>query len=246
MTAQVAPPLAPRARLRWAVVRRIVTDLAPTTILELGCGLGGVGVRLAAMARYTAVEPDDRSFTVAYSRIAPLGDVIHGDHNKVPDGGTYDLVCAFEVLEHIADDAAVLAEWLPLVRPGGHVLLSVPADPERFGRWDVLVGHHRRYTEEQLRRRLAEAGAVDISVRHYGWPLGYLLDSVRNVLSGSEVDGAPESAEARTTASGRRFQPNSRLLGAAVSVGVAPFVLLQRMRPGVGPGLVAVARRPAG
>jgi SAM-dependent methyltransferase len=239
------PPLAPRARMRWSLVRRIVADLAPTTILELGCGLGGVGVRLATMARYTAVEPDDQSWAVAHERITPLGGVVvHGDHNKVPPG-SYDLVCAFEVLEHIADDAAALADWVPLVRPGGHLLLSVPADPTRFGPFDVRVGHYRRYTAEQLRERLADAGAVDIDVKHYGWPLVALLDAVRNRLSRDSVSEDGGSAQERTSTSGRVFQPTKALTGTVIGVGVAPFIVLQRMRPGAGTGLVAIARRPA-
>jgi SAM-dependent methyltransferase len=245
MTESVDPPLSPRATLRWSVARRIVGELRPGTILEVGCGLGGVGVRLARMAAYTAVEPDDRSFTVARDRIAPVGGtVIHGDHNKVPVGTTYDLVCAFEVLEHIADDAAALADWLPLVRPGGHLLLSVPADPERFGASDVLAGHYRRYTATQLRERLTGSGATDVTLRHYGWPLSYVLDSVRNRLSRDKVGTAAATAEERSHTSGRLFQPRSPLVGGVIRLGVAPFVLLQAARPKTGPDLIAVARRP--
>lgn len=242
------PPLSPRAALRWDVVRRIVAAQRPATLLELGCGLGAVGTRLCRMARYTAVEPDEQSFEVAYSRITPLGGtVLHGDHRQAPvvDPG-YDLVCAFEVLEHIEDDAAALAEWLPLVRPGGHLLLSVPADPHRFGPSDVLVGHFRRYTAEQLRQRLTEAGAVEVRVVHYGWPLGYLLDSVRNWLAGRRTGSASGSAQERTRTSGRLFQPRGALAGLAIRAGVAPFAAAQRIRPGHGPGLIALATRPAG
>ncbi|MEN3306689.1 MAG: hypothetical protein V7603_2891 [Micromonosporaceae bacterium] len=246
MTERADPPLSPRATLRWSVARRTVEELRPATILEVGCGLGGVGVRLAKLATYTAVEPDDRSWSVAQERITPLGGrVIHGDHNKVPQGTTYDLVCAFEVLEHIADDAAALADWLPLVRPGGHLLLSVPADPQRFGASDVLAGHYRRYTAEQLDQRLAEAGAVDVTLRHYGWPLSYLLDSVRDRLSRDKVDTAAATAEERSHTSGRLFQPRSPLVGGLIRLGVAPFVLLQATRPKTGPDLIALARRPA-
>jgi SAM-dependent methyltransferase len=247
MTERNDPPLAPRARLRWSVVRGMVERLHPSTILELGCGLGGVGVRLARMATYTAAEPDDLCWSVAHERITSVGGtVIHGDHNKVtPEGDGYDLVCAFEVLEHIADDAAALADWLPLARPGGHILLSVPADPERFGPSDVLAGHYRRYTGEQLAQRLAECGAVDVTIRHYGWPLGYALDSVRNRLSRGKVGAAADTAEERTGTSGRLFQPRSALVGGLIQVGVAPFAVLQALRPNTGPALVALARRPA-
>ena len=243
---QPDPPLAPRAMLRWSVARRMIEQLRPATVLELGCGLGAVGVRLARTASsYTAAEPDDQCFEVAHARITPLGGtVIHGDHNKVPTGTRYDLVCAFEVLEHIADDAAALADWLPLVRPGGHLMLSVPGDPQSFGPSDVLAGHYRRYTADQLAARLTEAGAVDVQIRHYGWPLGYLLDSVRNRLSKDRVAAAAERPEERTSTSGRLFQPTSPLMGTAVKVGVAPFALLQAARPHAGPALIALARHP--
>ncbi|MEO3744169.1 methyltransferase domain-containing protein [Plantactinospora sp. B5E13] len=249
MVSRVAdPPLPPRAALRWQVVRRIVTQRRPASILELGCGLGAVGTRLARMATYTAVEPDPRSYQVAYQRISPLGGTVcNGDHRQAPTPGRYDLVCAFEVLEHLADDAAALAEWLPLVRPGGRLLLSVPADPERFGAWDALVGHYRRYSAGQLRQRLAEAGATEIRLVHYGWPLGYLLDTVRDRWAGGPVGNAVpgETAEERTSTSGRILQPSGVLAGGMIRMAVSPFAMLQRMRPDRGPGLVAVATRPA-
>jgi SAM-dependent methyltransferase len=245
-SSQSAPPLSPRAALRWDVVRRIVAEQRPATILELGCGLGAVGMRLSQLAEYTAAEPDERCFEVAHQRITPMGGtVLHGDHNKVPAGDGYDLVCAFEVLEHIEDDEGALARWLPLVRPGGRLLLSVPADPERFGPSDVLVGHYRRYTAEQLRDRIAATGAVDVTVRHYGWPLAYLLDSVRDRLASRRTGQAAPTPLERTHTSGRLFQPRNSLMGGAIRAGVAPFAAIQRLRPGHGPGLIATATRPA-
>ena len=240
MTSTVDPPLSPRAALRWSVVRRIVAQLQPESIVELGCGLGAVGVRLSRLARYTAVEPDPESFQVARSRLGR--SVRHGDHTCVPTGG-FDLVCAFEVLEHIEDDATAAAEWLALARPGGHLLVSVPADPHRFGPSDVLVGHYRRYTADGLRDRLLGAGARDVSVRHYGWPLAYVLDSVRDRLAARRVATAAPTAGERTHTSGRVFQPRQGAAG-LIRAGVAPFAVLQRARPGHGPGLIALARRP--
>ncbi len=239
------PPLAPQARMRWRVVRPIVARLAPASILEVGCGLGGAGVRLARMARYTAAEPDQACWAIAEQRIAPLGgDVMHGDHTAIPVGREFDLVCAFEVLEHIEDDAAALSDWLHRVRPGGHLLLSVPAGPERFGPADQLVGHYRRYAVDGLREQLAAAGGVDVVVRHYGWPLGYLLESARNVLAGRKLDAAATGAQERTHTSGRTFQPRTSVTGTVIQLGVAPFAALQELRPGAGPGLIALARRP--
>ena len=241
------PPLAPRALLRWALVSEIIRAVAPTRVLEVGCGLGAVGARLAREYSYVGIEPDDAGFATAERVITPLGGtVVHGTHRAAPHPGSYDVVCAFEVLEHIEDDEQALADWLALARPGGHVVLSVPADPSRFGPWDASVGHFRRYTASDLTRLLTRAGAADITVRHYGWPIAYLLEAVRNRVAKHAVDAARVTTAARTRSSGRRLQPGSLLSGWLIRTGTAPFLLTQRWAPERGPGLIAVATRPPG
>jgi SAM-dependent methyltransferase len=244
MTRTAQPPLTARARLRWAAITPLLGDLAPRRILELGCGQGGFGARLAAVADYTGVEPDESSWLVAHERITPLGGtILHGDHRKVAEGAGFDLVCAFEVLEHLGDDEATLAEWVLLARPGGHVLLSVPADPERFGPSDRLVGHYRRYTEEQLARVMADAGCVDIRMRRYGWPAGYALEAVHNRVAARRLASAAHSPEERSATSGRFLQP-TRAAGRLLRYGIAPVALLQKLAPTRGPGLIGCGRRP--
>lgn len=244
------PPLAPRAWLRWDLVDRLVAELRPATVLEIGCGQGSVGARLAQRADYLAVEPDPVSFAVAEARVAAAGGtVLAADHTGVPVGRQYDLVCAFEVLEHLADDAAALAGWAALVRPGGQLMLSVPAFRHRFGAMDVRVGHYRRYDPDQLADRLAEAGLVRPRVQLYGWPLGYALELVRNRVDARRLaadDAGGPTPEERTAGSGRHLQPSSRLVGRGVELATLPFRYLQRLAPNRGTGLVAVATRPAG
>jgi SAM-dependent methyltransferase len=242
------PPLPPRAWLRYDLVSRIVASLEPGTVLEPGCGQGSFGARLAARARYLGVEPDELAASVATSRISPRGGtVVRGDQRDVPAGSSYDLVCAFEVLEHLEDDAAMLSVWAGFVRPGGHLLLSVPAWPDRFGPMDEHAGHYRRYTPEGLSRLLAASGLDPVSIQVYGWPLGYALEAVRNPIDRRKL--AREDAmsmQERTASTGRTFQPPNRALGSAVQLATTPFRYLQRLAPTRGTGLVALARRPAG
>lgn len=241
----MAPPLTPMANLRWHVVKRALAEIRPATILEIGCGQGSAGARLAAMApTYLGVEPDERSSSVARSRVEPLGGtVITGDHTAVPAGTTYDLVCAFEVLEHIEDDKAALHDWAEFVRPGGHLLLSVPAWQDRFGPMDELVGHFRRYSPAELRDRLSNAALEPTHVQLYGWPLGYALEAVRNRIAKRRGTASEDaSVEARTAGSGRLLQPKA-LVGGAVRVATVPFQQAQRLVPKRGTGIVAVAVR---
>lgn len=242
------PPLAPRAWLRYDLVERLVDELRPATVLEIGCGQGAVGARLARRADYLAVEPDPTSYAVAAPRVSACGGtVLNADHTAVPAATTYDLVCAFEVLEHLADDDAALAEWVPFVRPGGHLMLSVPAFQDRFGPMDTRVGHYRRYDPDQLTERLLKAGLVRPRVEVYGWPLGYALELVRNRMDARQLAaGGEQSVEDRTAASGRHLQPGRAAVGRAIEVATLPFRYLQRLAPARGTGLVAVATRPVG
>ncbi|MCL6538447.1 MAG: class I SAM-dependent methyltransferase [Acidothermus sp.] len=242
------PPLTPHARLRWAIVKRIVSELEPATILEIGCGQGGFGARLARRARYLGVEPDPTSFTVARHRIESVGGtVVNTRVEALPAHSEFDLVCAFEVLEHIEDDAQALAAWRAYLKPGGHLLLSTPAWQTRFHHADRLVGHYRRYSPTDLTTLLTDTGYADAKVILYGWPLGYLLEAVRNRLAATrgvaqEEGSNPTTMEARTARSGRLFQPKT-VTGAIIHVGVAPFAALQRLRPNTGTSLVCLARR---
>jgi SAM-dependent methyltransferase len=236
------------ACLRWDLVRRRLAELRPTTVLEVGCGQGAAGARLARSARYLGVEPDGSSHQVARDRVAALGgEVRHGSISAVPEGSSFDLVCAFEVLEHIDDDKAALTQWARFIRPGGHLLLSVPAWQQRFGPMDEMVGHFRRYSPEELTGRLLDAGLVEPAVTLYGWPLGYLLEAARNRVAARRrrrTTVSETSIEERTAASGRLLQPKA-LAGIAVRATTTPFRFVQRLRPGSGTGIIAVARRPA-
>jgi SAM-dependent methyltransferase len=233
------PPLSPMATLRWQLVARVLDELTPRNVLEIGCGQGGFGARIAARpdVSYVGVEPDEKSWTVAAERITPLGgDVRLGTSDLVGEHERFDLVCAFEVLEHLEHDTAAATDWVRHLRPGGSLLVSVPAWPERFSPMDTLVGHFRRYTPDALEDVLRAAGVTQPNVRLYGWPLGFALESVRaRIAARRPSTGAMEE---RSATSGRLLQP-PRIAGAAVALGAAPFGQLQRLRPNRGTGLVA-------
>lgn len=235
------PPLSPNAWLRYDVISRLLDDLQPASILELGAGQGAVGTRLALRADYVGVEPDPVSAAVARRRLAAVGrGRLLSGLDELDADERFDVVCAFEVLEHIDDDVGALAQWRDRLRPGGSVLLSVPAYQRRYSAADRMVGHVRRYDPPQLARTLREAGFTDVGGQLYGFPLGHLLEAGRNVLA-ARRDNAADVAEA-TGESGRVFQPPPAL-APLTAAATWPFRLAARAFPDRGVGVVATARR---
>jgi SAM-dependent methyltransferase len=239
------PALSPAARLRWDVIERRLDQWAPPAkILEVGAGSGAVAARLDRLGEYVGVEPDDRSRTTAAGRVSSSARMVASIENVTDTD--FDLLTSFEVLEHLDDDAGELSRWVGHLRPGARVLVSVPAHRHRFAAADVGVGHLRRYDPSDLHDLLAGAGLVDIEVRAYGFPLGYLLEWARNLLARRDQrrgGGVPDAVADRTAGSGRLRQPPS-WAGALVDVATWPFRLMQRINPlrHLGPGLVGSAR----
>jgi SAM-dependent methyltransferase len=84
------------------------------------------------------------------------GQVALGKVSSLPFGdGTFDLVCALDIIEHVEDDDGALAELARVARPGGQLLISTPLHPLLWNAFDDFVGHKRRYEPPRLLEKLA-------------------------------------------------------------------------------------------
>jgi SAM-dependent methyltransferase len=226
--------------LRWAVIRPIIERLAPARVLEVGCGEGAAGARIAGLAGYVGVEKDLRCAAVARARVERAGGrVVHGTPEDLSGEPPFDLVCAFEVLEHLEDDVVAARSWASWLRPGGALMVSVPAWPARFGAADRAVGHYRRYTPDDLGAVFRGAGLSEIERFLYGWPVGFPMEAVRNTIA-ARTAAPGRSMEERTAGSGRWLQPGERV-GRLIKLAAAPLARLQAIRPDRGVGLVGLA-----
>jgi SAM-dependent methyltransferase len=235
------PPLSLHAWLRFDAIARLLPP-GHGTLLEVGAGQGSAGALLARTMDYVGLEPDEGSFRTARQRVGTLGTVVNAPVEDFDATRLFDVVCAFEVLEHLQDERAALHEWLRHLRPGGRLLVSVPAGRHRFGPTDVKAGHYRRYDRADLDRVLHEAGLSDIRIVAYGFPLGYALESFRNLYARRHTESS--ELEERTAASGRWLQPPDSA-ARLTHVLSAPFRYAQRPfgGTGLGTGLVARARK---
>jgi len=149
-----------RARNRlivWAL-RRYFPALR--TFLEVGCGTGYVlqGVADALpQATLWASEAHVEGLHYAAARV-PRATFLQMDARRMPFDREFDVIGAFDVIEHIAEDEAVLGELHRAVKPGGGVVLTVPQHPSLWSEFDVRAHHVRRYTRDDLAQKLARAG----------------------------------------------------------------------------------------
>lgn len=222
MTTKV--PLTAMAWLRWDGIQRALAVATPDAILEVGAGQGALGSRLAERSTYVGVEPDEQSATVAAERVGSSGRFVRGTTDDLDPALRVDLLCAFEVLEHIEDDVAALADWRRFLPADGWVLISVPAHPDRFSAVDTLVGHHRRYSESMVRDLLDQAGFDVVSVESYGFGVGHALEWARTKIAARRPS---TPASVGTGGSGRFLQPG-RLSGFATGAVGAVGRVVQR------------------
>lgn len=241
------PPLTWWSTMRWDVVSRALPSAPGTAVIEMGCGMGAFGARLAERYdSYRGVEPAPESAEVARGRIEPHGGTVVDSADALDPAAPADLLCAFEVLEHIEDDVDALRGWTRYLRPGGIVLVSVPGEPDRFGPWDAKVGHYRRYSGETLGALFEAAGLRTLATPSYGFPFGYALETARNLLARrDEAQLRDVPMDQRTESSGRQRQAVSPVAGQVRHVASRPFAAWQRQVPGRGPGLIGIATLPA-
>jgi SAM-dependent methyltransferase len=229
------PAMTLHAWLRFdAIDRMLPPDVE--RVLEIGVGKGAVGSILASRYSYVGLEPDPESFAAAS---ALIGGVVLRESEEDFSDGPFDLVCAFEVLEHVEDDESALRQWQRHLRPGGSLMVSVPAGTHRFGPTDEKAGHYRRYDKPDLVAKLGRAGFSDVEVTAYGFPLGFALETGRNVVARRMTK--PASIEERTAGSGRWLQAPD-WASTPLWLAAAPFRLIQRPFDRLGTGLVARGR----
>ncbi|MFV0624092.1 class I SAM-dependent methyltransferase [Sphingomonas sp. ac-8] len=136
-------------------------------ILEIGCGTGHNLPMLAAFGQVDAIEIDEAARGIASDRLGkPVGDAPLPDLPGVPDA-SYDLIAVLDVVEHIADDVGALAGMARRLKPGGKILVTVPAHQWMWSAHDVVNHHHRRYSKATLAKAISDAGLTHNGLRYF-------------------------------------------------------------------------------
>ncbi len=200
-------------------------------VVELGAGVGGVSERLLThVDRLDLIEPSpnlvaelERRFD-GDERVTIIPGTLEQRLGEVPSASR-DVAVLVNVLEHIEDDRAALADLARILRPGGRLLVFVPALRFLFSDFDRLVGHHRRYRRGELSDKVAATG-LEVTVSRYLDILGIAPWWVFCTV-------------------GRSTRLDSGLAAAYDRFGVPLTRAIERMlTPPVGKNVLLVARRP--
>jgi SAM-dependent methyltransferase len=141
-------------------------------ILNVGSGTGGT---VQILAKHGKVLNIDQSAEAVRLMQENGFEAYQMDGKRTPLGdGQFHLVAALDVLEHIQEDAVALQEWRRVLKPGGHVVLTVPAYQWLWSGHDVSLGHCRRYTARQLRQIVRDAG-FEVSKCSYAITFSFFL-----------------------------------------------------------------------
>jgi SAM-dependent methyltransferase len=127
-------------------------------ILEVGCGTGHNLEMLQRFGRADGIEIDPAAREFAEQRLGrPIGSAPLPEVAGVEEGA-YDLVALLDVLEHVEEDQAALESLAKKLKPGGRILITVPAHPWMWSAHDEVNHHKRRYTRKTLRAAIEQAG----------------------------------------------------------------------------------------
>src|SRR4051812_17571314 len=155
--------------------------------IEIGSGLGDYALEWAEhLPRFTATEADPDRLVLLKDRLADKPEIdVREMLLPTTDRGDYSAAVSYNVLEHIDDHVGALRSMATLVRPGGRVILIVPAFMFAMSQVDIATGHVRRYTKKSMRAAMTEAG-LTIEKLHYANALGligyYMATSVFKLM----------------------------------------------------------------
>tara|TARA_R110002111_G_scaffold138985_9_gene204781 strand:- start:310 stop:1101 length:792 start_codon:yes stop_codon:yes gene_type:complete len=181
--------------LRRAAILDWLQGMPTGRVIEFGCGPGALLHDLSKLGFHgIGVERSPTSLELSRDL---LRDAMNFKVVPNTDGITAesaDYLFSFEVLEHIENDAEALRMWLTFLKPGGSVLISVPAHSHRWNLTDVNAGHFRRYDRPDVIELLQAADLVIERIGTYGWPASRMIEYIRERTTNSSMNRAGETA----------------------------------------------------
>lgn len=220
-------------------VERFVTLGRDDLLIDAGMGAGTWLVEMSRTCRVLGLDDHDESLAVAGPRLAAVGGQALKttlDHVDLPDACA-NVVTLLDVLEHLDDDRGALREMIRLTRPGGLIVITVPALRWLWSDWDVALHHRRRYQRRDL---LALVNVPGVEVLHTAYMNTALLPAIALARAWRRlVPARPGAARAED------LVPPGPINALLRTLFVAP-ACQQWFQPPLGVSLLAILRRVEG
>ena len=135
-------------------------------ILEIGGGTGYIAEKLQQMG-YKVELSDAASNGLTYAKKRGIQKLYQFDLFRPPFKEAFDIICLFDVLEHLDDEKKALNQLKTMLKPGGKIILTVPAHQWLWSHNDVIAGHKKRYTKKTLSQAFLRSNLKPLSVRYF-------------------------------------------------------------------------------
>jgi len=205
-------------------------------ILEIGCGTGHNLVMLSEFGHVDAIEIDEIARGIASQRLGrPVGSAPLPELDGIQEGA-YDLIAVLDVIEHIDRDVDALKSMARRLKPGGKILITVPAHQWMWSTHDVVNHHCRRYSKTTLARSLSQAGLKHNGLRWFNsilFPLAVAARLASRVTGKDDSDDALPSPIVNGTFK-TIFGAEKHLLG-RVPLPIGLSIITLASVPGAGP-----------
>ena len=223
-----------RRRILRAAISRLVPLPPAARLLEAGCGTGGNLAMLEGFGEVSAFEPDARARELARRKTA-----IQLREGRLPaevpfEAETFDLVVALDVLEHLDDDLASLKALRDRLRPGGWMLITVPAFSFLWSHHDVVHHHRRRYRKKALVRLALAADLSLVTATYFNsllFPVVAVVRFGKNLLGIESADDSDVPAHPLNDLLGAVFASERHLVG-RIGLPIGVSILMLARRPG--------------
>ncbi|MHB8635182.1 MAG: class I SAM-dependent methyltransferase [Fimbriimonadaceae bacterium] len=154
-----------RRRLALRLLRRSLAGTTRPRVLDLGCGTGAFDVELAGYGE--PVGADMSRLALGFARTRGAFALVQADGSALPFiDASFDAAIGLDVFEHIEADTAAIKECARVLRPGGVLVLTVPAFRSLWSPHDVALHHYRRYRRAEVRQRLVSVGLEPIRLSY--------------------------------------------------------------------------------
>lgn len=155
-----------RRRILCDTIELVLKNVKNPMILDVGCGTGGTSNAFLKLGNLIGTD-----FSFAALKLASkkgLENIFRSTLTDIPlKNNSFDVITAFDVIEHVKDDSTVLLELKRLIKYNGHLVITVPAFQFLWSEHDVALSHFRRYTISTLTKVLNDSGFEIVRISYF-------------------------------------------------------------------------------